>query len=551
MNAERGPKPAGELGLHAAGQSEDAPAAPARSATAPPSATPASTTHPPSNRVSGDVQGSPPTGIGAEHGPGTTTADGAAGSAGYNTALSTGPSTALPTGHNAALPTGRNTAPATGHNAATMHGRSTSPAVSAHGIDHPACPEPREHWDACTTGSHRIADPDTLRRAYEQCRRTAAVHGRTYYLATRLLPAERRPAVHALYAFARMVDDIVDGPALQHAPAAVLDAVEFALRASWSPSPATLPSVLPQLGATVPAESPDVSTTALFNSPRSTATRLLESPRSSATTPHRPADPVPDIPLDTAPARPLDSPRLNADTPLDPPHSSAATPLGPRRLGALPAGFGDIALALTDTVARFAIDPRHFWTFLDSMRMDVPGSPLFRNRYPTMAALDEYMRGSAAAIGLQLLPVLGTVVPRAAAEPAAAALGNAFQLTNFLRDIGEDLERGRIYLPADELAAFGVDEERLVYCHRTRSTDRRVRRALAHLIAVNRDLYRRAHPGIELLSPRVRPGIRTAATVYAAILERIEDSGYNVFARRAVVPGPHRLRLAAGAALRR
>jgi phytoene synthase len=76
-----------------------------------------------------------------------------------------------------------------------------------------------------------------------------------------------------------------------------------------------------------------------------------------------------------------------------------------------------------------------------------------------------------------------------------------------------------------------------------------VRRALAHLIAVNRDLYRCARPGIELLSPRVRPGIRTAAALYAAILDRIEDSGYAVFAQRAVVPQRRRLRLAAYAAL--
>ncbi|MFD4406403.1 squalene/phytoene synthase family protein [Nocardia sp. NPDC058499] len=416
-------------------------------------------------------------------------------------------------------------------------------------IDHHACPEPRERPAAWTTASLRIADPEMLRRAYDRCRRTAAVHGRTYYLATRLLSAEQRPAVHALYAFARMVDDIVDGPALRDAPSAVLDSVELALRTSWSPA---APLVPPQPSVTVPAESPGLSATPPFDSLRSTATAPLDSLWSSTTTPLHPSRPDATAPAEPglSIAPPFDYPR-SVPTRLLAAPPSATTPLDPPGLGALPAGFDEIALALTDTVTRFAIDPGHFRTFLDSMRMDAPGSPLFRNRYPTMAALDEYMRGSAAAIGLQLLPVLGTVVPRAAAEPAAAALGNAFQLTNFLRDIGEDLDRDRIYLPADELAAFGVDEELLVYCHRTRSTDRRVRRALAHLIAVNRDLYRRAHPGIELLSPRVRPGIRAAATVYAAILERIEDSGYNVFARRAVVPGARRLQLAAAAALRR
>ncbi|WP_280424827.1 phytoene/squalene synthase family protein [Nocardia carnea] len=368
--------------------------------------------------------------------------------------------------------------------------------------------------------SSRTADPETLRRAYDRCRRTAAVHGRTYYLATRLLSAEQRPAVHALYAFARMVDDIVDDPVSPRQAAAVLDDIELALRISWTPLAAPVPPDPARLRATAPLGPPQASTGRPFD------------PSRSATAP-------------------LPPPRPGATAPPDPPRPSAIPALEAPRLGRLPAGFGEIALALTDTVAGFCIDPRHFWTFLDSMRMDAPGSPLFRNRYPTMAALDEYMRGSAAAIGLQLLPVLGTVGPRAAAEPAAAALGNAFQLTNFLRDIGEDLDRGRIYLPADELAAFGVDEELLVHCRRARSIDPRVRRALAHLIAVNRDLYRRAYPGIELLSPRVRPGIRTAATVYAAILDLIEESDYNVFARRAVVPDQRRLWLAVGAAVRR
>ncbi|WP_084533086.1 phytoene/squalene synthase family protein [Nocardia fusca] len=308
-------------------------------------------------------------------------------------------------------------------------------------------------------------DAAALRDAYRHCRRVAAAHGRSYYLATRLLSADRRPAVHALYGFARTVDDIVDDPHVGAPGRAVtaLDAVERRLRAAWS--------------------------------------------------------------------QPIGMP--------------VAPPTDP----ALPAAFDRVVPALTDTVGRFAIDPRHFWTFLDSMRMDIPGSPLFRNRYPTMAALHEYMRGSAAAIGLQLLPVLGTVCPAAEAEPAAGALGDAFQLTNFLRDIGEDLDRDRIYLPAAELAAFGVDEALLIDGRRTGRTDRRLRRALAHLIAVNRDLYRCARPGIELLSPRVRPGIRTAAALYAAILDRIEDSGYAVFAQRAVVPQRRRVRLAAYAAL--
>ncbi|MBB5917990.1 phytoene synthase [Nocardia transvalensis] len=286
--------------------------------------------------------------------------------------------------------------------------------------------------------------------AYRHCRAVAAAHGRTYYLATRLLAPEQRPAVHALYAFARTVDDIVDGGAKD--AAGQLDRIEGLLR-----------------------------------------DRLAG-------------------------------------------HASDAEP---------PA-WAPVLAAVGDTIERFGIAPEHFRTFLDSMRMDVPGTALFRDRYTTMDELREYMRGSAAAIGLQLLPVLGTVGPREAAEPAAAALGEAFQLTNFLRDVGEDLDRGRIYLPAEDLAVFGVDHDLLAHCHRTGRTDPRVRRALAHLIAVNRSIYRRAEPGIALLQPRVRPAIRTAAVLYGEILDRVERMDYAIFARRAVVPVGRRLRVAAG-----
>lgn len=317
----------------------------------------------------------------------------------------------------------------------------------------------------------RLPGSALLPLAYRECRQIAATHGRTYFLATRLLSAERRPAVHALYAFARMVDDIVDQaarPAAAHHrdPAAELDLIERDLRAALESHP-------------------------------DDAGQQASSAEHGA--------------------------------------SWASVPR-PRAL---------VLAAVTHTIHRYGIATQHFWTFLDSMRMDAPGSPAFRDRYATMAQLREYMRGSAAAIGLQLLPVLGTVVPVPAAEPAAAALGEAFQLTNFLRDVAEDLDRDRVYLPADAIAAFGVDDELLFECRRTGRTDPRVRRALAHLIAVNRDLYRRAEPGIDLLEPRVRPAIRTAATLYADILHHIERSDYAVFDHRAVVPRHHRLRIAA------
>ena len=97
----------------------------------------------------------------------------------------------------------------------------------------------------------------------------------------------------------------------------------------------------------------------------------------------------------------------------------------------------------------------------------------------------------------------------------------AFQVTNFLRDVGEDLDRGRIYLPRDELAAFGVDRELLEHGRARGRTDPRVRRALAHLVARTRAVYRRAERGIALLHPVSRPCVRTAHVLYGGILDEI------------------------------
>jgi phytoene synthase len=209
-----------------------------------------------------------------------------------------------------------------------------------------------------------------------------------------------------------------------------------------------------------------------------------------------------------------------------------------------------VIAAVVDTATRYRIPHRHFVAFLRSMRMD-----LDTTAYPSYRALAEYVHGSAEVIGLQVLPVLGTVVPRERAEPHAAALGEAFQLTNFLRDVGEDLDRGRLYLPADELAAFGVDRDLLLWCRRTGRADPRVRRALAHLVARTRAVYRRARPGIGMLDPASRPCVATAYTLYAGILDAIVAADYDVLGRRAVVSHWRRLAVAgpavAGTALAR
>jgi phytoene synthase len=158
--------------------------------------------------------------------------------------------------------------------------------------------------------------------------------------------------------------------------------------------------------------------------------------------------------------------------------------------------------------------------------------------YATYEDLEKYMWGSAAVIGLEMLPILGRAsgpdgdpLPWERLEKHAIDLGIAFQLTNFLRDVGEDLRRGRVYLPQDSLDAFGVDRERL----RRGVVDEPIRNLLAWEIERTRGLYRSARPGIDLVEPSSRDCLRTALTLYGEILDEIERHDYDVFSERVSV----------------
>lgn len=194
--------------------------------------------------------------------------------------------------------------------------------------------------------------------------------------------------------------------------------------------------------------------------------------------------------------------------------------------------------AVLDTSRRYDLPPKLFEDFLGSMRMD-----LHTTTYDTFEDLQTYVYGSAAVIGLMVTPILGTVTPFEQAAPFAADLGVAFQLTNFIRDVGEDARLGRIYLPQDSLAAFGVEPASL-----SRGVvDNGIRNLLAFEIDRTRSIYRRAEPGIDLLSPRARHCVRTAFDLYGRILDRIEAADYQIFDERIRVSRLTRLRLAATA----
>ena len=280
-----------------------------------------------------------------------------------------------------------------------------------------------------------ILEP-TLRASYLECKRLNSLHGKTYYLATLLLPPGKRPFVHALYGFARYADEIVD----DLASTLTIDEKEAALR-RWSD-------------------------------------QLLDDLSKGASSDH-------------------------------------------------------IGAALVDTVRRFNIPVEHFRAFLHSMAMDISIS-----RYESYPDLMEYVYGSAAVIGLEMVPILGTLSDDA--YPAAEKLGVAFQLANFIRDVDEDLDRGRIYLPLDELRSFNVSQEML---HARRLTPE-IREALRFNIDRVRQLQREATPGIALLAPESRACIEAASELYCGIGDEVEKIDYQIFDKRAKTSTYRRLSVA-------
>jgi 15-cis-phytoene synthase len=181
-----------------------------------------------------------------------------------------------------------------------------------------------------------------------------------------------------------------------------------------------------------------------------------------------------------------------------------------------------VMAAVVNTVITRRIDPECFDRFFNAMAMD-----LTTTTYQTWEDLREYMEGSAAVIGEMMLPVLEPISE--AAKAPARSLGLAFQLTNFLRDVAEDLDRGRVYLPQDDLRLFDVDLE-------CRELTPQWRAFMAYEIERNRALYSFADTGIAMLPPRSARCVGTARVLYAQILDQIELNGYDVFSRRARVP---------------
>jgi phytoene synthase len=289
-----------------------------------------------------------------------------------------------------------------------------------------------------------ISDPK-LQNSYLECKRLNSKHGKTYYLATLLLPPEKRPFVHALYGFARYADEIVDD----------------------------LDSKLSTKEKTIWL--------------KKWSNQILKD--------------------------------LKAGKSSD-----------------------EIGMALIDTVKRFQIPITHFEAFLKSMAMD-----LTITSYQKYEDLMEYVYGSAAVIGLQMVPILGLEEKyrsdkkfRKIADEAAQKLGIAFQLANFIRDVSEDLDRGRVYLPIAEWKKFGVTRKDL----ENRVVTPQIKSALKFQIARVRKLQSEADDGIKYLAKKSQPCINAASELYCGIVDEVEKIDYQIFSKRAKTSNWRRLKVA-------
>ena len=231
---------------------------------------------------------------------------------------------------------------------------------------------------------------------YRQCAKLTWRYGTTYFWGAALLPRPQRKHVYAVYALCRLADDIVDLPNGQHA-------------------------MRPEL---VEGRKPEASTSSARNSHDSDA---------STNSAH--------LRVDGPPTGPLSTSSSDVSVRLTTFAESFQTSLAE-------GGSTDpVMAAVVDTVITRRIDPECFDRFFNAMAMD-----LTKTSYQTWEDLRDYMEGSAAVIGEMMLPVLEPISQ--AAKGPARSLGLAFQLTNFLRDVDEDLDRGRIYMPQEDLTAF-------------------------------------------------------------------------------------------------
>lgn len=194
-----------------------------------------------------------------------------------------------------------------------------------------------------------------------------------------------------------------------------------------------------------------------------------------------------------------------------------------------------VALAWTDTRLRYGIPTRYAEQLIEGV-----GRDLQQTRYQTFEELAAYAYGVASTVGLMSMHIIGYSSTKAV--PYAIKLGVALQLTNILRDVGEDWNSGRVYLPQSELAAFGLADTDIA----AGRVDARWRELMRFQIARNRRLYAEALPGVKMLNGDGRLAVQAAGELYRAILDDIEAHDYDVFNRRAHVSTIRKLSMLPG-----
>jgi 15-cis-phytoene synthase len=285
-------------------------------------------------------------------------------------------------------------------------------------------------------------DNCTLTEAYERCQAITRENSKTFFMASSLLPEEKRKAIQALYAFCRVSDDLVDRP---------------------------------------------------DNDPAGQPTRTtLESWRQMIVFGRTLSDGI---------------------------YSTGRA----------------VSLAWTDVRRRFCIPLGYVEQLIDGLALD-----LSQARYETFSQLAEYCYGAACTVGLMSMHITG--YSQREAIPYAIRLGVALQLTNILRDIGEDWRAGRLYLPLEELADFHLGEADIA----AGCVDDRWRAFMRFQISRARQLYEEALPGVALLHRDGRFAIAAAGELYRAILDQIEANDYDVFRRRAATGTWGKVRLLPG-----
>lgn len=267
--------------------------------------------------------------------------------------------------------------------------------------------------------------------AYDHCQAVTRREARNFYYAFVTLPRERRRAIYAAYAFARLADDIADGDAALEDKAAQLSELRMRLRAAVAGAPET-----------------------------------------------------------------------------------------------------PVLLALADAARTYGIDPSLFEQLLDGVEMD-----LTPRRYATFDELRDYCYHVASVVGLISIEIFGYDDPRA--RDAAIDLGLAMQLTNIMRDVKEDADAGRVYLPQDEMARFGYTEDAL----RAGVVDEHFVALMRHQAARARAYYARGAELLDYLSPRSRACPAVLHGLYSRLLDRIERRGFDVFSERVRLSSSEKMRV--------